>query len=97
MANQSYNGWKNYATWRVNLEFAEDLLSSMVGELAEKFESIEHLAECIEADCREFVEANITASNIIDGWVGAFLSDVDWYEIASAYEDELVEKPEDDE
>lgn len=63
-----YNGWTNYATWRINLEWfygAEpmgdaDYLS-------------EYVKECLEQNC----DNETTLS-----YAMAFLSDVNWYEIA---------------
>jgi hypothetical protein len=69
-----YNGWTNYATWRVNLEWFD----GMDGQL--------------DADgCREYVEDAIeqtTQPGFARDYVFAFLSDVNWHEIAEHYQDQ---------
>ena len=32
MKKETYNGWTNYATWRINLEIFDGLYSDMEGE-----------------------------------------------------------------
>ena len=72
-----YNGWANYATWRVNLElFDGDNESWAYGS---------------SDGMREFAELLITEST--DEGVGrdyamAFLDEVNWQEIAEHYEEE---------
>jgi len=65
-----YNGWTNYATWRVNLEI---------------FDGWETDAPMDGESCRDtvadFLDLEVQSPTIA-GWVGAFLSDVDWQEIA---------------
>jgi hypothetical protein len=78
MEKQTYNGWTNYATWRVNLEFFDDGASEY----------------CTDADsCREYVESVIEeqASGIALDYALAFLADVNWYEIAKHYQTEECE------
>jgi hypothetical protein len=73
MTNTTYNGWTNYATWRVNLEL---------------FDGSE---EAWSADsAREYVEEIIidsTPEGIARDYALAFLSDVNWYEIAKHYQE----------
>jgi hypothetical protein len=74
MTNETYNGWANYATWRVALEYF-DGMESCKGLDAESCEDI----------VREHVEGQGTGLTL--DYALAFLSDVNWYEIA----DHLVE------
>jgi hypothetical protein len=77
--DKRYNGWTNYATWRVNLEF---------------FDGWDADGNPMDADnCRETVREAVDLhlsdtdrgmGNIFYGWINAFLSDVDWREIANA-------------
>lgn len=78
MSDNTYNGWTNYATWRVNLEFFDD----GAGEDAQS--------------CREYVESVIEdqAQGIALDYAMAFLSDVNWHEIASHHQEEEEEESE---
>lgn len=69
--DKTYNGWANYATWRVNLEV---------------FGSYDPDGTFMTAEsCEEWVTEMVDGAlqpSILSGWVTAFLSDVDWQEIA---------------
>ena len=72
--DNKYNGWTNYATWRVNLEMFDGSESHWTAESA-----------------REFVEDLIidsTDEGVARDYALAFLSDVNWHEIAEHYQDE---------
>lgn len=102
MDDKNYNGWHNYATWRVNLEFCQDLLNSIqedVPRYRDPFDSIESLADYLKDEVENFISGENTGeeTNIyIAGWAQAFVDDVDWYEIAAHWEEELVAKEDDD-
>jgi len=80
MYYKEYNGWSNYATWRVNLEILSDI------QWVE--EEIEILSpEMLE----EYVENAVFENNGITGHLGlmedyarAFLANVDYREIYEA-------------
>ena len=69
MTNETHNGWTNYATWRVNLEVFDgaDLWENASAEF-----------------CKDLVEEQIEldAKGIARDYALAFISDVDWEEIA---------------
>ena len=75
-----YNGWTNYATWRVNLEMFDgmlvtDICTSRVPVVSE-----------LKDDLKEFAEHLIEQSSIeglARDYALAFLSEVDWWEIAN--------------
>ena len=74
-----YNGWTNYATWRVNLEILGDI----------EFEEIvtaDDLKEIVE-DCvfNNTVEKDCLAAY----YARAFVSEVNFYEIAQSINEEL--------
>jgi len=73
-----YNGWTNYATWRVNLEFFDD----GAGEYYQDAQA-----------CRDYVESVIEeqANGIALDYALAFLSDVNWHEIAEHHKQETEE------
>lgn len=87
----TYNGWSNYATWRVNLELfdsmtVEDMGLTITEDLNdpalsdEKAEVVNALANGLEEMAIETVEMEA------EGWAldiaKSFLADVDWVEIA---------------
>ena len=82
--SENYNGWSNYATWRVNLE----LVDGNDGLLESEYESISYLADSIKETCYEYIESSNIApdcnkvDNILLSYASAFMSDVNWYEIA---------------
>jgi len=85
MSNTTYNGWTNYATWRVNLEIFDgfdpsDYYSSFdstdIGQLAD---SLEQYAEEVIFECG-YDERR--PSNLMEDYARAFLDEVNWREIA---------------
>ena len=73
MKDTTYNGWTNYATWRVNLELFDG---------SDQFWSAD--------SAREFVEEIIyesTPEGVARDYALAFISDVNWHEIAEHYEE----------
>lgn len=95
--NREYNGWTNYATWRVNLEIfdgmtARDLTCRHVNSPAE-------VAEAAEAYVDNILTS--TSSDLALGYALAFIADVNWQEIADSLmidlvEDEDINEDEDD-
>ena len=85
MSNTTYNGWTNYATWRVNLEIFDGM------------DIMEYLGPCADigtlADrMKEFAENIVTdyesETNLAQDYALAFLSQVNFYEIAKHYMEE---------
>jgi len=73
--NTTYNGWTNYATWRVNLEIFDG--GDWEGMDAQSFKDLaeEHIMSQSEGIAQDYALA--------------FLSDVNWYEIAEHYIEEV--------
>ena len=83
----TYNGWTNYATWRVNLEMFD-------GQDYECFDLTQD-AYNLGRDLKDYAEELIDATSnegLARDYALAFLSDVNWREIAEylieAYEHE---------
>jgi hypothetical protein len=84
-SNTEYNGWTNYATWRINLEIfdgqdAKDLgIHKMNG-----YEAAGYLKSYVEGilqqDCWT-IDGDHGKGIALD-YAMAFISDVNWYEIA---------------
>lgn len=93
-ANNTYNGWTNYATWRINLEIFEgfdplDYYSAADLDNAYTLgDSLKDYAEQVIFECGECSQNSLAGS-----YASAFLSDVNWIEIAGAlietYKDEV--------
>lgn len=70
MKEEKYNGWTNYATWRVNLEMFD--------------EKPEEREEVTAEDCKDYAEMIVGdgADGFALNYALAFLEDVNWQEIA---------------
>ena len=74
--SERYNGWANYATWRINLEFG--LSDGLYGDYnAEQLRKM--VEESLECEC-----GNETTLS----YAMAFVDDVNWYEIAQNLKEE---------
>lgn len=91
MNDKTHNGWTNYATWRVNLEMFDDMDKAEVFDLTLDAWDLGHvLQDYVEG---HIYEAGGGEGNIAVDYALAFLSDVNWYEIAKhMVEDEQLEK-----
>ena len=84
MSDKTYNGWSNYETWRINLEIfdgvtLEDLNTVEVDPYNLKDYLQEYAEEIVFLDSHI---GNKTPSSLMEDYARAFLSDVNWYEIA---------------
>ena len=78
--SDGYNGWTNYATWRVNLEVFDGMNArDLSGRRANKRDE---LAEMAEAHVQEILES--TSSGMALGYALAFVAEVNWREIADS-------------
>jgi len=76
-----YNGWANYATWRINLEILGDI------EFEDRV-SADDLKEIVE-DC-VFTNFNTCDTpRLIEDYARAFISEVNFYEIARSINEEI--------
>jgi len=76
MENNDYQGWKNYATWRVALEFF-DGYEIQKDEPQDVYDLSKYLKELVESAIDESGQEGISNS-----YAHAFISDVDFYQIA---------------
>lgn len=82
MSDKTYNGWTNYATWRVNLEVfdgfrPDEYFSDFDKDDAYKAgQGLKQYAEEVIFDCADVPEG------LARDYALAFLSDVNWFEIA---------------
>lgn len=88
---EKYNGWTNYATWRVNLEIFDgfdpfDYFSDNQSDIEEWLpESLKEYAEQVIFEC-----ASVPQGLAMD-YAMAFLQDVNWHEIAKHMIEEYSE------
>ena len=92
MTDKTYNGWTNYATWRVNLEMID---GSYWCEFDPDFEKPEpyELAPTLKEWAEELI-IHSTPQGLALDYALAFLSDVNWYEIAKHIIDDAKEEGE---
>lgn len=76
----TYNGWSNYATWRVNLEIFDGLTASDI--TGRSLPAVSELKDALQEWAEQAVEAS-SAEGLARDYALAFLSDVDWWEIAN--------------
>jgi hypothetical protein len=87
MKKETYNGWTNYATWRVMLEIFDGY----------DFEDI-NPQEITATFCEEWAEECIfnnfdtcDTPRLVEDYARAFLSDVNYYEISKHIKDNINE------
>jgi hypothetical protein len=91
MTDTKYNGWTNYATWRVNLEIfdgfdVEDYYSNLDQDDAHGLgQSLRDYAEQVIFECGE-----CNPNTLAGSYAMAFLDDVNWYEIAKHMLEEIT-------
>jgi hypothetical protein len=81
--DKTYNGWTNYATWRVNLEMFDGSETYWTETSAREF-----VEECIEST---------TDEGIARDYAMAFIDGVNWQEIAEHYQEENEDEDEEEE
>ena len=96
MSDTTYNGWTNYATWRVKLEIFDNI---PVQELSDGVDDAEPNIYEISLSLKNLAEYYVECSSEQGGFARdyalAFLSDVNWYEIAKhLVEDYIAENQE---
>lgn len=91
MTDTTYNGWTNYATWRIQLEIVDDYVTNSlehaedttVGEMAELLE------DYVDDVLIGFGDVDEQASAMAVSYARAFVSDVNWHELAQHALDDL--------
>ena len=91
MQDTKYNGWTNYATWRVNLEMVDS------SDWHCRFDDMGQAPTVYEMSIalKEWAEEWIVESSsegFARDYALAFLSDVNWFEIAQHLIDDYAEE-----
>ena len=82
MTDTKYNGWTNYATWRVNLEMFD---GSDWGDLyPTDLNDVSGLSGALKNYVEEYLTESAVSGEggLVMDYALAFISDVNWYEIA---------------
>lgn len=85
MSDKTYNGWTNYATWRINLEIFDGISLDDFGGIEDKVDPELVCAYTLGEALKERAEYYIELSSdkgLARDYALAFLSDVNWHEIA---------------
>lgn len=93
MNDNKYNGWTNYATWRVNLEIFDGLSCEDLGYFT-RYETPEQsdVADYLEHYAEEIIFMGCDSlTNLATSYAKTFISEVNWYEIAQHFMDEWQE------
>lgn len=89
---QKYNGWANFATWRVQLEFFDGMDPHEVRDQISGLD-LYGIASHAKETVREFIHdtlpdennrGQLTPAGMVSGWALAFIDEVNWREIAEA-------------
>ena len=79
--NKEYNGWTNYATWRVNVEIIDGIeIDTII--------CAEYIKEYVEDVVFGQYELG-NGSHLVEDYARAFVSQVNFYEIAQSINEEL--------
>lgn len=93
-----YNGWTNYATWRVNLEIFDGLSPRDITGRA--LPAVSDLRHALQEYAEELICDYKSETTLAQDYALAFLSDVDWWSIANHmladYADEAADEEEAD-
>jgi hypothetical protein len=90
MQDTKYNGWSNYATWRIQLEVFDGVEPEHFDlEEGEQMTLVDvhELAEAMESYAEEVIFSGLSyderrPSSLVEDYARAFVQDVNWYEIA---------------
>lgn len=108
--DNKYNGWTNYATWRINLEifdnsqldeFDESVLAYDMQELEENKDDIlsnvsDMLKEYVNDLLFEQSNKGDSGDNLVLDYAMAFINDVNWYEIAESMYTDYIDNLKED-
>jgi hypothetical protein len=83
MTDKTYNGWTNYATWRVNLEMFDCFdVAEFLGLDLDGLSQYD-LGDAFKNYAENLIISETPYDGLAQDYALAFLSDVNWYEIAS--------------
>ena len=84
MSDNKYNGWSNYATWRINLEIFSDIDFVETDFFDGKCE-----AQWVEDMVEDWVFSSPQEGGLVEDYARAFIHQVNFHEIAESINNEL--------
>jgi hypothetical protein len=93
MENTKYNGWTNYATWRINLEiFDQWELGDFLGyeDIDPKDVDVQALGEDMKDYVQQLIDEQSPSDSITNSYANAFINEVNWQEIAKHMVDAYI-------
>ena len=84
-----YNGWTNYATWRVNLEMFDGIDPRDMWDREIDADSTYDLSKALEEYADNIISDDGTREGLAVDYARTFLGDVNWYEIAEHMLDDI--------
>ena len=86
---KTYNGWTNYATWRVNLAIIDGIDARDMWPREVRDDDAYSLSRQLEEYAEEVVSGYGQVEGLAMDYARAFLSDVNWREIAEHILDDI--------
>jgi hypothetical protein len=86
--DKKYNGWTNYATWRIKLEMFDDSSKELYGQFKDAYDLSENLKEVANDLITDY---GSNEDSLAVSYARAFLQDVNFYEIAESILEDLNE------
>ncbi len=91
-----YNGWTNYETWLCNLWF-ENYDFTDILDIFEDYEEKDDILRIIKNYIKDDVEYRVeesreSASGFVNDLINAALGEIDYYDIAEHYVDDVMSK-----
>lgn len=77
----TYNGWTNYATWRINLEIFDGMTARDI--TGRSLPCVSDLKDALQEWAEEIIDNDCPDGGLAHDYAMAFLSDVNWWEIAN--------------
>ena len=87
MQDKKHNGWTNYATWRLNLEFFSDNYDMYCEDEDEI--NVSDIAIRLETDLENYIIEN-SKDGYVQDYAFAFVNDVNFYEIAEHVKEHYI-------
>jgi hypothetical protein len=84
---EKYNGYTNYATWRVNLEIVEQMDIEFAVE-----ENLQFDADMVKEWVEYAVFGDEDRGDFMSSYADSFLSEVNYHELASNLNEEIEER-----
>lgn len=87
MSDNTYNGFSNFATWAMNLEYVADLVDLWLDD-GTRFESKHATATHMRDAFMDSMESEcINGNSLLWTWAMRGISDVDWHDLAATHDE----------